>query len=84
MGQDLGKGQLPLLVEEPRDHLSGLREMETVRLPNKITRKSDGINTTLKVVKARFQRKLKDNGPLVTQAKRKWLLQKFYFLTRFF
>lgn len=44
MGQDLGKGQLPLLVEEPRDHLSGLREMETVQLPNKITRKSDGIH----------------------------------------
>lgn len=42
------------------------------------------INTTLKVVKARFQRKLKDNGPLITQAERKWLLQKFYFLTRFF
>lgn len=41
------------------------------------------VNTTLTIIKARFQRKPKDNCPLVTQAEHKWLLQKFNFLTRF-
>lgn len=65
----------------PRVDFLGLKEMEAAidrMTPNcldfliKPTRQVKAyINTTLKVIKARFQRKLKDNCPLVTRAAHK-------------